>query len=411
MAKAQANISSIESFRGTVMQSGSEINEGAADASAAVRDWQNQISSELTRCNGLCARISAEISSLEREISVLDERIDELSSRLASMDPYIEVVSYDDEGNEHVELVPNPRYEAVRAELSQLRTKRYAIASKLSSVKQILHEAESVKTRLENAASRIESIDGDIARSGAEAEEYSLRAAKLLSGIVSILGAYLAVSISSGSSGSGSAYAGGGNSASPSAPSAASAGGTKTYSTPDGTRVTQLGGAQPSASGRKYTDGVVYEGNLSFDYDNATHTVAIKRKIYQYSPGIDFDYVRPDGRTNREAMLAGDSPIVLVKTSGGVIATRLDLHHVTQQETVGFPDSAFKQGTLAEIPVTSHQKYTRAIHMRYPKEKGIRRSFRVFKMADHTYKRTKDDKQFNAFRKQYWRTRAMMATI
>ena len=83
-------------------------------------------------------------------------------------------------------------------------------------------------------------------------------------------------------------------------------------------------------------------------------------------------------------------------------------HHLTQEESVSIPGSQFLQGTLVEMPVASHQKYTKTIHMRYPRENGIRRSFRVEKTTEHKWVRSKDDRQFEAFKGQYWKTRALM---
>lgn len=181
-----------------------------------------------------------------------------------------------------------------------------------------------------------------------------------------------------------------------------------TYQTSNGFSVTYLSSSSDSKNGKKYTDGVVIEGQLTFTYDHQKHTVSLNRKVHQYAAGIDLNYKRSNGQTNYEAMLEGKSPIVLIQTPDGIKKTRLDLHHLTQQEVIGFPDAPYSQGTLAEVPVASHQKYTKIIHMRYPREKGINTSFRVDKLPNHKYKLSKDEAQFNEFRKQYWKARAQM---
>lgn len=180
------------------------------------------------------------------------------------------------------------------------------------------------------------------------------------------------------------------------------------YISPEGMRVTSLSSSSSSSSGQKYTDGVVFEGELTFSYKRQKHTVLINRKIHQYAAGIDLNYKRSNGQTNYEAMLEGKSPVVFIQTPDGIKKTRLDLHHLTQQEVIGFPDAPYSQGTLAEVPVASHQKYTKIIHMRYPDEKGTRRSFRVVKLPNHKYELSKENAQFEEFRALYWKVRAEM---
>lgn len=410
MAKARVSVSSAESFRNVARSISATVSDAASEVSVSLHEWQVQIGAEIERCNNLWDRIAAEIYALQSEIDSIDEQISSLEARLASIDPYIEYEWTDDDGNTHTERVPNPEYTAIRAEIAELQAKKQSLSFKLSQLRSLQYEIEAARGRLKSASSRIEGIDGNIDSSVSEVQEYAERAEKLLGNIIEALGAYLSVKIHTGAAGGGSAVSAGGTSVGTGSSGASvnPASGAGTYVGADGTRVTPLETSAGAFMDRKYTDGVVYEGRVAFEHGNTKHTVDIKRKVYQYAPGIDLDYVRPDGRTNREAMLKGEAPIVLVQTKNGVLQTKLDLHHVTQQETIGFPGAQFKQGTLLEIPVSSHQKYTKAIHMRYPAQNGIRRSFRVTKMADHTYKRSMDDKQFNAFRKQYWRTRALM---
>ena len=164
-----------------------------------------------------------------------------------------------------------------------------------------------------------------------------------------------------------------------------------------------------TSKGKTYTSGVVVEGDLTFSNgDHTKSTVTIKRKVHQYAAGIDLSHMRPDGKTNYQAMLEGKAPMVIIQTPKGKIETRLDLHHLIQEETISSPDSPFLQGTLVEMPVVLHQKYTKIIHMRYPNEDGIRRSFRITKTVGHKYIRSDDDRQFETFKSQYWKMRAKM---
>ena len=181
------------------------------------------------------------------------------------------------------------------------------------------------------------------------------------------------------------------------------------YQAANGMTVTTLNSSASNSGNRKYTDGVVFKGNMTYSTGkNTKNTVAINRKVHQYAAGIDLNYVRPDGTTNYQAMLKGKAPIVEVKVGNGVVRTRLDLHHLTQQETINFPNSAYQQGTLLEIPCITHKQYHNIIHMRYIDPKGVRRSFRVVKTPNHKYVRSNDDGQYNAFKSLYWKTRAMM---
>jgi hypothetical protein len=134
----------------------------------------------------------------------------------------------------------------------------------------------------------------------------------------------------------------------------------------------------------------------------------MKRKIHQINDPIDYDYVRPDGMTNREAMMRGRSPLVVVRGKDGREAVcPLDLHHMTQQENLSYPNSEFTQGTMVEMPSLMHKKYNKQIHMQYKNEKGVRRSFRVEKTKNNKWVASEASKQFEAFKKDYWRWRVM----
>lgn len=165
-------------------------------------------------------------------------------------------------------------------------------------------------------------------------------------------------------------------------------------------------GFKNDTGGRKWTP-TVFENKVTFtDIDGAQKTVPMKRRVYQYNDGIDLDYVRSDGKTNRQAMLSGQAPVIVYSSKGKKVECSLDLHHLTQEESIKRPGSAFTNGSLVEIPAIVHKKYSRVLHTSYKKQRGIRRSFRVVKMANHKYVRSSDDKMFQAFKSAYWKSRA-----
>ena len=71
---------------------------------------------------------------------------------------------------------------------------------------------------------------------------------------------------------------------------------------------------------KKNWNAIVFESDISVtERNNTKQTIHMKRKVYQYNDGIDYDYKRKDGRTNGEAMLKGESPVVVVHTDDGDI--------------------------------------------------------------------------------------------
>lgn len=102
----------------------------------------------------------------------------------------------------------------------------------------------------------------------------------------------------------------------------------------------------------------------------------VGRKVYQRND-IDFEYFDGEsGMTNLERMLSGRPPI-------GNDGKPVQLHHVIQKES----------GPVVEIRETTHREYKRILH-------GLRGSGNSFR-NDATLR-----KQFNNFRKVYWRWRA-----
>ena len=161
-------------------------------------------------------------------------------------------------------------------------------------------------------------------------------------------------------------------------------------------------GSDSANSDKRYGPPVVIEMDITFTAnDHKEKTVYIKRRVYQYYEEIDFDYVRKNGQTNRQAMLDGKAPVVIRQGKAYI----LDLHHLSQVENNGDPNARFSQGGLAEVCAKVHINNTRVLHIFYPRKKGIRYSFRVIKNPDHTYSVSDDAKQFDEFRKQYWKKR------
>lgn len=161
----------------------------------------------------------------------------------------------------------------------------------------------------------------------------------------------------------------------------------------------------PKNNNKKW-DSTVYEGDINVKGPNGgTESVHVKRKVYQYNEGIDLDYVRSDGLTNREAMRLDLSPEVVVYTDKGAEISKLDLHHLTQEELIKNPNSIFTHGTLVEMPSIKHKEYSKVIHMTYKKQKGVRLSFRVDKLPDHKYVKSVGANHFDAFKKGYWKNR------
>ena len=166
------------------------------------------------------------------------------------------------------------------------------------------------------------------------------------------------------------------------------------------------GSAASAAGGNYYSAATVYEKDITVRSNENDVPVHICRKVHLYNAGIDLNLVRNDGLTNLQAMRQGNAPHVI---RNGVECV-LDLHHLTQEETIHRPNSQYLQGTLVEIPTEIHQRYTKTLHTQYKRESGIRRSFRVTKMPNHKYVKSFDDKQFQKFKEHYWMDRASELT-
>lgn len=383
MAKANVNVEDVRVFRAAIKDYQEYAEETQENFKNAFDSLKQAVNQEITRISTFCGKIEKKLQSFKCLLSNLSQQISDCEADLA----YIEPTCIDEEGN----IMPNPEYEAMEAKIQKLSDERESVRQKINDLQSLQAEANKKSSALKKADTNLNDANDKISNAINDSNEHVERAINLLDKIESILEGYLETSIN-GRGETHSDVNGGGSS-----------------QTVNEMKITEIGDPSSLPAGKKYTDGVIIEGDLMVPNGNRTKTkVTIKRKVHQYAPGIDLDYVRPDGKTNYEAMLKGDAPIVEIQTDSGVVATKLDLHHLTQEETLHQPNSQFLQGTLLEIPVTSHQKYTRIIHMRYPYQKGVRRSFRVVKLPNHKYQRSWDDKQFNAFRKQYWKTRALM---
>lgn len=102
----------------------------------------------------------------------------------------------------------------------------------------------------------------------------------------------------------------------------------------------------------------------------------VSRRVYQRND-IDFNYCDPEtGRTNLQLMKSGKAPI-------GNDGKPVQLHHVFQKEG----------GPMAEVREVTHQKYKRALHGLIGRGNSFRNNNDL-------------DRQYNNFRKKYWRWRA-----
>lgn len=102
----------------------------------------------------------------------------------------------------------------------------------------------------------------------------------------------------------------------------------------------------------------------------------VSRRVYQRND-IDFNYCDPEtGRTNLQLMKSGKAPI-------GNDGKPVQLHHVLQKEG----------GPMAEVREVTHQEYKRALHGLIGRGNSFRNNNDL-------------DRQYNNFRKKYWRWRA-----
>ncbi len=102
----------------------------------------------------------------------------------------------------------------------------------------------------------------------------------------------------------------------------------------------------------------------------------VSRRVYQRND-IDFEYIDPKtGRTNLELMKSGKPPI-------GTDGKPIELHHVIQMES----------GPVVEIRETTHREYSHQLHGLIGKGDSFRNDNLL-------------GKQYNNFRKAYWKWRA-----
>ena len=117
---------------------------------------------------------------------------------------------------------------------------------------------------------------------------------------------------------------------------------------------------------------VTFSGTVKVDGE----TRDVSRKVYQRGD-IDFDYIDPKtGKTNLALMRSGRPPI-------GNDGRPIELHHVIQKES----------GPVVEIRETTHREYSHQLHGLVGKGDSFRND-------------TILGKQYNNFRKAYWKWRA-----
>lgn len=210
MARATGSVGDIENFRGSVRSACAQTAESAENVAGNIHAWCDHIADAKQRCDAICQSLAFEIDRLQRKMDEIDNSIAALSSRLASVDPYIEETYRDSDGNEHTVTKPNPEYAALEARISALRDEKSTAEHDLNNLKAELAEAEEIGRRLESALTQLEPLQERVRSRAADVSEYAEKASKLLGNIVEILSGYLSVSLNGSSAGG--TYSGGGGS-------------------------------------------------------------------------------------------------------------------------------------------------------------------------------------------------------
>ncbi|EMA6344319.1 HNH/ENDO VII family nuclease [Bacillus cytotoxicus] len=108
----------------------------------------------------------------------------------------------------------------------------------------------------------------------------------------------------------------------------------------------------------------------------------VSRRVYQRTD-IQWDYKpmhpKAKGLSNRELAAKGRPPFVVDKNG---VETQIELHHLLQKEP----------GDMVEIFATTHDEYKKILH-------GLIKDGDSFRNSDIL------DKQYNNFRKKYWKWR------
>ena len=405
MGKAKVSISCVTKFRTSVDEekaSAAALKSAVACVDAIVQKANSEIA-KINECDNKC---NLTLQTAHEKLEALQDELSELESRLAVTPETIWVsvsCGTDENGDTIYEEVeePNPEYYALLNQISIVESKISRLESLINELESKIQQLSRTKQTYQGSITCLNNGKKDIISCCDNIIKKSDMASSQLQKAIMAIKKYLEETVHTERVPSHTSITWSNGSTNDN--------GRTIRHLESGMRATYIDDVSVTSNGRKYTSGVVVEGDLTFSNgDHTQSTVAIKRKVHQYASGIDLNYIRSDGKTNYQAMLEGEAPMVIIQTPNGEVETRLDLHHLIQEETISSPNSPFLQGTLVEIPVVSHQKHTKTIHMRYPHEDGVRRSFRVTKRADHKYIRSKDDRQFEAFKKQYWKMRATM---
>lgn len=155
-----------------------------------------------------------------------------------------------------------------------------------------------------------------------------------------------------------------------------------------------------------------YDGTLSYTDSQTGQRLetASVRTVYENSK-IDPAMVIPAGTTypngqvvredttNLNLMRSGKAPfIALTHADGSKSLVLVELHHLSGEETrrgSAYFTGAERDGSLVEIPSTTHDAYSSQLHMGSP-------SFR----RDAQGNKTEDATKYDAFRSMYWKHRA-----
>ena len=440
MSKAKASIECITGFKSSVEQVGNAAEKLASstDCIDSIIGKANQEKAKIEKAEGT-VKGAIERGNVKKE--KLNTELGALCAEISTIPPTVtETVTCgkDAEGNDIVKEVekPNPIYIALMNRISAVKSQIASVEALIGQLRSHLDALSNTKQAIDTSVANLKNQKSIIDSECATVNTKSASASSQLTKAITAIHNYLGVKVSMNPVPSHTTIAWTSYDYSPTSTAGASSGRTNrrsqltkheiaTIQQSLGAKVTVLSGGNGasrtaptgggaatdgarSASGGKRWSQTTFEQDVSFTYKGEKKTVHMKRKVHQINDPIDYDYPRPDGKTNREAMMEGKSPLVVVKCKNGKeVLCPLDLHHMTQQENINSPWDEYTQGTMLELPSIMHKKYNKQIHMQYKKEKGIRRSFRVKKNNNHKWEVSEEAKQFETFKKDYWRWRVM----
>ena len=150
----------------------------------------------------------------------------------------------------------------------------------------------------------------------------------------------------------------------------------------------------------------------------------IHRTVYQ-NKDIDCDLVIPEGvrisnqevtktsMTNLERMQKGKPPVLVIENENGeMIYDRIELHHLTSEETQyggEYFTGEKRYGSIIEISSRKHDEYTKILHSINASGSSFRKRQMIEDNDGIIIRKTiksEDSYKYNNFRSQYWKDRA-----